>query len=143
MKALQQFIEAHAQRGTCRCGRCCDHQDQQPNGHTVDLVFFEVSATNDPDAEQLRELITESRQGSFGELNPFDGAEHSYIEVGAWVGDQGLALMLMGLGVLLNLWSVMTPKMLPGLEDKMVMELAERGMVAIMPPYATAKGDSP
>ena len=135
MKTLRKFVEDHAERGTCRCGRCVDQpvDDVQPTGHTVDLIFFEVSAKGEPDTDELRRLITESRQGEFCELDPWDGKEHSYIEVGAWIGDQGLAMMLMGLGAVLELWPLMTPRMLPGLPDALVQQMAERGMVSIMP----------
>ncbi len=135
LDALRKFVTDHSARGTCRCGRCIDHpgEDQQPADHTVDLVFFEVAAKGDPIAVDFRRLIEEASEGEFCELNPWDGGEHSYIQVGAWIGDQGLALMFMGLGSLLGLWSIMTPKML-GLPDELVQEMAGKGMVTIMPP---------
>ena len=80
-----------------------------------------------------RRLIADSKQGEFGDMDPFDGQEHSYIEVGGWIGDQGQALTLMGLGAVLGLWKVMTPKMLPGLPDDLMQMMAGRGMVSIMP----------
>lgn len=135
MNELREFVTNHAERGTCRCGKCIDHpgEDQPPDGHTVDMVFFEVCAKNEPDASRLRELIAANKQGEFGALDPWDGKEHSYIEVGGWIGDQGLALMLMGLGAVLGLWPLMTPKMLPGLPDDLVQQMAVAGMVTIMP----------
>jgi hypothetical protein len=36
----------------------------------------------------------------------------SYIELGAWLGDQGLALRFLALGEKLGLWEVVTPKRL-------------------------------
>ncbi len=131
-----QFVIDHAERGACRCGKCIDQpsENQQPKGHTVDMVFFEVCAKNNPEPNRFRELVVASKQGEFGELDPWDGKEHSYIEVGRWIGDQGLALMLMGLGAVLGLWGLMTPKMLPGLPDDLVMQMAGAGMVTIMPP---------
>ena len=135
---LRDFVSKHTERGTCRCGKCIDHpgEDKQPEGHTVDMVFFEVSAKNEPDASRLRELIAANKHGEFCDLDPLDGNEHSYMEVGGWIGDQGLALMLMGLGAVLELWPLMTPKMLPGLPDDLVQMMASRGMVTIMPPKA-------
>jgi len=128
MTNLCKFVMDHAERGTCRCGKCCDHpgEDTQPDDHTVDMVFFNVSAKNNPDADQLRELINES------DFDPWDGKEHSYIEVGGWIGDQGVALMLMGLGALLGLWKLMTPKMISGLPDDLVQLMAGQGMITIM-----------
>lgn len=140
MNELREFVKKHAERGTCRCGKCADHPgvDEQPLGHTIDMVFFEVSAKENPDADEMRKLIAEFKQGEFCELDPFDGQEHSYMEVGGWIGDQGLALMFMGLGHLLGLWPIMTPKMLPGLPDDLVQLMAGQGMVTIMPPTTVA-----
>lgn len=97
------------------------------------MVFFEVSAKDEPDPDRLRELI-EEHNGLYCPLDPWDGQEHSYLEVGGWIGDQGLALMLMGLGKLLGLWPIMTPKMLPGLDKGAIDQLAGAGMITIMPP---------
>lgn len=140
MNSLQKFIENHVERGTCRCEKCIDHpgEDKQPNGHTVDMVFFEVCPKDNPDAKQLRELIKQNKKGCFGDLDPWDGKEHSYIEVGGWIGDQGLALMLMGLGKALGLWELMTPKMLPDLPDSLIQQMAGMGMITIMPPERKA-----
>ena len=132
---LCRYVIDHVERGTCRCGRCIDHpgNDSQPAGHTIDMVFFKVSAKNDPDVARLRELVASSKTGDYGDLDPWDGQEHSYIEVGAWIGDQGLALMLMGLGALLKLWPILTPKMLPDLPEDLVRLMAGQGMITIMP----------
>lgn len=140
MQELRDFVQTHAERGTCRCGKCLDTTgvDQQPADHTIDMVFFEVAVKGEPDPAEMLRLVKESRNGEFCEMDPFDGEEHSYIEVGGWIGDQGLALMFMGLGKLLGLWSVMTPKMLPGLPDDMVQMMAGSGMITIMPPKSTA-----
>ena len=43
----------------------------------------------------------------------------SYIELGAWIGDQGLALALMGLGSALGIWGIITPQTL-GIEGEEV-----------------------
>lgn len=139
MQELRDFVLQHAERGTCRCGECIDHpgEDKQPEGHTVDMVFFEVSLKDaeEPDKlrEQLRELVTASKAGEFCDLDLLNGAEYSYIQLGAWIGDQGLALTLLGLGHLLRLWQVMTPKML-GLDDDLVQLMAGRGMICLRPP---------
>lgn len=139
MQELREFVSRHAERGTCRCGRCIDHpgEDKQPEGHTVDMVFFEVSLKDveDPAAakEQLRSLVLANKAGEFCDLDLPSSAEHSYLQVGAWIGDQGMALTLMGLGHLLGLWQVMTPKML-GLPEDLVQLMVGQGMISIMPP---------
>lgn len=139
MQELREFVVRHAERGTCRCGKCIDHpgEDAQPDGHTVDMVFFEVSLKDAAEPEKLREhlreLVTASKAGEFCDLDLLRGAEYSYIQIGAWIGGQGLALTLMGLGHLLGLWQVMTPKML-GLPEELVQLMVGQGMISIMPP---------
>jgi hypothetical protein len=98
---------------------------KQPFGHTADLVFFEVTKSEDADAETFEALVEEEYP------HWLDGHEHSYLHVGGDVGDQGLALMAMGLGALLGLWTLITPKML-GVSDELVVQMAGMGMVSIM-----------
>jgi len=101
------------------------------------MVFFEVSlnGTEPPEKlrEQLRELVTTSKTGEHCDLDLLHGEEYSYLQIGAWIGDQGLALRLMGLGQLLGLWQVMTPKMM-GLPKNMVDMMVGMGMISIIPP---------
>lgn len=54
----------------------------------------------------------------------------SYIEVGGAIGDQGAALQLFALGEALDLWKVITPKVM-GIEGPAADELAGKGMVMI------------
>ena len=107
MSQLWSYVESHTIRGACQCGRCTDApndpQSKQPLGHTADLMFFKVAAVNDPNREDFISVV-KSHRGDFAEVNLFDVNEHSYIEVGAWAGDQGMALMLMGLGTVLGVW---------------------------------------
>ena len=102
MTNLRDYVIKYANRGACKCGRCADAppnpEEHQPKGHTADMVFFEVSANPGADAETLKQLVSENKEGSFGDVDVLDGNEHSYLELGGWIGDQGLALMLMGLG---------------------------------------------
>jgi hypothetical protein len=115
------------------------HTEPAPEGtETADLVFFKVwvdpknsTAMNVVD---LKTLIKQGKQGVFTDVDLFDGKEHSYIELGAWIGDQGLALRLMGLGALLGFWKLLTPKSVLGkiVDDDMERELAGRGMVTIV-----------
>jgi hypothetical protein len=130
---LGRYVSEHTVRGTCRCGKCADHPgvDSQPTGHTADVFFFEVSATGEPTAEELRRLVESARQGEFAECDPFDGNEHSYIELGGWIGAQGLAMQFMGLCAVLGLADVLTPKMLPGLPDDLMAMMAGSGMVSM------------
>lgn len=132
MKKLADYVRTFAIRGACTCGKCCDSgpepEKAQPNGHTADVYFFQVAAAPEADTETLRQLIVEHK-GVFGECNPLDRGEHSYIELGGWIGDQSLALMLIGLGVVLGLWGILTPKMLPGLDKELMDMMAGQGLV--------------
>jgi hypothetical protein len=131
LRNLAKYVQEHAIRGTCRCGKCADHpgEDSQPEGHTADVVFFQV-ANDGGTAEELKALVSAVKDGEFCSVDVFDGEEHGYIELGGWIGDQGLAMMLMGLGAVLGLWRLMTPKML-GLPNDLVMQMAGAGMITI------------
>jgi hypothetical protein len=131
---LQEYVAENVIRGECQCGKCCDTGSRpDPIGHTADLMMFKVAAKPEANAETLKKLAAE-HHGDFGECNVFDGKEHSYIELGGWIGDQGLALMFMGLGHLLGLFDLLTPRtMLPkgAVPDEMMMQMAGAGYVTI------------
>jgi len=132
---LNEYVRKHVERGECQCGKCADAppnpESKQPVGHTVDLTFCKVKLKGEPRAEELRELI-KAHNGAFGELDLFDKKEHNYLEIGAWLGDQGCAIMLIGMGHLLGLWHALSPDtMLPFLPQDTKMEMAENGMVCL------------
>jgi len=135
MTTLRQYVANHTERGACQCGKCFDApekpEEQQPTGHTADMVFFKVSAKA-ADAETLKELVR-SHKGEFCSVDLFDGKEHNYIELGRWIGDQGTALQLMGLGSLLGLWKLLTPKTMlgPMCDEVLAQQMAGAGMVAV------------
>ena len=139
MKDLIDYIQEHAVRGACRCGRCIDAvehpENQQPTGHTANLVFFEVVAKPGADPEKLKALIGHHVQGAFCAMNPLDGKPHTYMEVGGWLGSQDLALQLMGLGAVLGLWNLATPRTVFGENIDAIhgleMSMAQQGMLAI------------
>lgn len=116
MDRLVEFIRAHSIRGACTCGECCDSQTNAPTpifaaGHTADLVFFPVTLNQDtpPSREAFVKLIRANQNGISLALDLFDGRLHDYFSVGAWLGDQALGLRLMGMGALLNIWTLITP----------------------------------
>ena len=127
---LVEYVRTHAIRGACTCGKCFDApenpEQKQPEGHTADVFFFQI-AGNGAEKQVFENLI--------GKEFPhwLDGKEHSYIEMGADIGDQGLALMTMGLGKLLNTWDLLTPKLLPIPED-LQQQMAGIGMITIKAP---------
>lgn len=127
MNDLIDFVLSHTERGECKCGRCIDFGSQpDPVGHTADLVFFKVAKRGTPSLEDFKRL-TAAQDG----CNPFDGQEHNYIELGAWIGDQGLAMLYMGLGTLLGAFRLLTPKSVLGLDGDLAMQMAGAGMVVV------------
>jgi len=145
MQELREYVAAHTSRTACRCGKCfTSGPDKLPGQesewavgafhHTADMVFFEVSTVDNPSPDVLRRLVGENiDNGEFGtRLDMLDNLEHSYIEVGHWIGDQGIAMQLMGLGWLLGLWQVMTPKLIGAPQD-LAIPMAEAGYLSLIP----------
>ncbi len=124
MTELVNYIIEHTERGECQCGQCCDKQPDRPApGHSVDLVFFWVSTRNEPTAERLRWLL-ESQYPDVPRLS--EGP--SYLELGAELGDQGIAICLIGLGHLLKLWQAVTPLAL-GIKGEQAQQMARNGLL--------------
>jgi hypothetical protein len=125
---LYEYTMAHAVRGACQCGKCFDAvaepEKHQPTGHTADLVFFKVAA-KDADSAQFKHLVQEEFP------HWLDGKEHSYLETGGDIGDQGTALMAMGLGAVLGVWKVTGVATLSFLPDELKMQMAGAGCVSI------------
>jgi len=117
---LYQYIDAHVERVT------------EADEHTVDMVFFKLKPAGAPQAADLKAHIAK-HEGHYGAVDLFDGKEHSYLEIGGWIGDQGYALTLMGLGTALGLWDLLTPINMLGLtpEDPMAQQMAGLGYVSI------------
>lgn len=98
----------------------------------IDMVFFSVAVSGDATADALRKLISE-HQGDFCDVDPLDGKEHSYIELGAWLGDQGVALCFMAMGVKLGLWALLSPSTVlgPACSKADALRMAGSGFLAI------------
>lgn len=144
MSILAKYIVEHCTRGACTCGRCIDAppdaKNLQPDsvGHTVDLQFFKVALKDNPldvDKEIMKdELIPliKGHKGDFCDVDLFDGKEHNFIEIGGWIGDQGLALILMGMGELIGIWKVATPnRIAPDFSEETRTMLAQTGYISI------------
>jgi hypothetical protein len=131
---LVDYVREISIRGDCTCGKCIDSPQNpiQPNGHTVDVYYFKVAVKPEADADTLKQLIIEHK-GEFNDCDPLDGMDHSYIELGAWIGDQGTALTLMGLGQLLGLWQIITPNIFP-IPKELKDMLAGQGFLSIIGP---------
>jgi hypothetical protein len=141
MTEIIDFIEKNATRGACMCGKCADapsdSEKYQPvSDHTADVQFFKVALRDQTvDKTKLRDRLRDilsNHVGEFSEVNLLDGEEHNFMEIGGYVGDQGLALTLMGLGDLIGMWELLTPnKLLPSLPNDLKMQMAGQGMVTI------------
>lgn len=141
---ITEYVVQHTERTACRCGKCIDAPPEPEKTvdigsilvHTVNMYFFDVSAKNEPTAEEFKNL-TNAHQSDFVDVNPLDGKEHNYMEIGAWIGDQGVAMQYMALGELLGLWKIMTPAAILDInnpEQKMLADqMAGMGMVSILP----------
>lgn len=130
---LNRYVIEHTERGECRCGQCCDRGEApDPTGHTVDMVFFPVSARGGPTREEF-ERLTRVHRGEFAGCDPLDGAEHSYVELGGWLGDQGAALRYMGLGVLLGAFRLLSPRAMLGdaVDEGTAMMMAQAGLLSV------------
>lgn len=106
------------------------HEDDAVNMH-----FFKVSLTEmcTLTAEELKAMIVAAEVGYYGDI-PLKRllSGPSYIEIGAWIGDQGLAMHFMALGNILGLWDIIIPETL-GITGKQADEMAGMGFVMIGP----------
>ena len=124
MDDLQHYISAFT-----------DIVREAPAASCADMCFFKVVLRGAPSATTLARLVRE-RNADGVAVDVFDHQERSYLELGAWLGSQELALRLMGMGALLGLWTLLTPKTVlgnhatPGLVD----QLAGAGMLTIIAP---------
>jgi hypothetical protein len=129
---LETYVTEHVLRGACVCGKCFDQvenpENNQPSGHTVNLTFFEVAINplKIGNKEEFLELVRTQYSGWL------DGKEHNYIEMGAQMGSQELALETIGLGHLLGAWKAFSPDILfPYLPKEFKMNMAGNGMVVL------------
>ena len=144
MSELQQFIYDY----------CTDVNDPASVGDVVaDMHFLKVKLRRhyepgwtkpfEATPESFKQMM-KAHEGAFVDhLDLLDGKEHSYIEVGGWIGDQGDAMRFMGMGVLLGLFDLLTPQTMLGdhIPKEMKDELAGRGMVCIIKKKEKVKVD--
>lgn len=127
--SLAEYVHKHTMRGECTCGRCIDAvkdpETHQPDGHTIDMTFFKVALRNDPDKKTFLKFV----EDEFPTM--LDGGEHSYIELGALMGDQGIAIQTIGMGGLLGVWQALSPAMLD-LPKHIELMMAGNGMIALV-----------
>jgi hypothetical protein len=130
-----EYTQKHTIQGACQCGNCIDLSKNTvlPAGpHTIDMEIFKVAITGEPNKDEYLTLMAEHK-GHHCDCNPVDGNEHGYIELGGWIGDQGLAMMFMALGVYLGVFKLMTPSTMlpPCIPDSLKKMMIERGMICV------------
>jgi len=140
LRELIDYVNQNAEKGACKCGRCFDAPEDpeahQPDGHTTDMIFFKVSKIGG-DKEEFTELI----KNQFPHW--LDGKEHNYLEMGADIGDQGLAMAAMGLGKLLGVWELITPEtMMIDADAPLALEMAGAGFLIIQTKEAVESGET-
>ena len=141
MGDLAKYVIEHSIRGICTCGKCnAPVKKFQPDGHTVDLHFFKVALKNSQDLADADKAIIrknfiqlmKSHKGIYNGINILDGKEYNFIDIGRWIGDQSLALMLMGMGEILGVWKVATPdRLAPDFSEETRNMLAGAGYISI------------
>jgi hypothetical protein len=125
---LSEYVSKHAVRGACTCGKCIDAPDnpqqKQPEGHTVDMAFFKVSKRDTADAKTFRSLVENEYP------HWLEGGERSFIQMGAEMGDQGIAIMTIALGDLLDVWQALTPAKL-SVPHEAAIRMAGMGLLSL------------
>lgn len=130
MDELQQYISEFT-----------DIVRDAPAASCADLCFFKVVLRGAPSAPALARLIRERLPNGY-KVSLFDGQEHNYLELGAWLDSQELALRLMGMGALLEMWKLLTPKTVLGdiATPELVDNMAGAGMLSIIAPRGSMTG---
>lgn len=134
--ALNQYVLDHTGRTACECGRCIVSGGFATNGtKTVKLTFFDVfqrcADGKAADRDALASLIR-AYKGVFCDVNPLDGKEHNYMELGGWLGDQETALRFIGLCDLVGVGKCLSPDtIMPSMPDHLKKQMAGAGMVSM------------
>jgi hypothetical protein len=105
-----------------------------PGVGVVDTGIIKVAyrAAADLTPEQISRVnnLLAHTKGVHTECNLLDGKEHSYFEVGAWIGDQQDALVLMGWLEHMGRGEVIHPnKVLPAAHADIKAEMMRQGLV--------------
>jgi hypothetical protein len=125
MSDLTSFINNHV-------SVIIDNRIETPD--IIDTFFLRIRVINNPDVTEFKNLIANFEGEFIDDIDFFDNHEHSYIEIGAWIGSQHYALAFMAIGVYLGLWDILTPNNLlpPDTPYDLKQEAAGRGFVFII-----------
>jgi hypothetical protein len=106
--------------------------EDDENGN-INMSFFKVSI-NEKMAEENRQELENFWKNHLKPKLSEQGCnlekEISYINLGAVMGDQGVALMLMALGEYYEWWTILTPEKM-GFEGETARELAGHGLITL------------
>lgn len=103
----------------------------------VDVGFFGILLAPDTDltALKLKNAIQRAEQGveSILSLDDFYAEEQglSWPTISVWIGDQGLALALIGLGAALELWDIVKPSDVGILDEALVTQMLNMGFLFV------------
>lgn len=115
--------------------KCLASEEEKGSAPQVDVYAFKVAfkPKEQIDKAEFERLIKE-HEPEFGvKLNPYDGEEHGYIELGAWIGDQRDALVFIALSDHLGLAKALHPgNIMPFLEKDLQNMLAGQGKICLM-----------
>ena len=103
------------------------HESEVNNLEKIDCHFIVVGvekATTEKYRQELIDILNE-----YPNMERLKGGP-SYIEVGAEIGDQGMAFKLFAAGQVLGFWQVMTPARM-GITGPMADQMAGQGFVLI------------
>lgn len=100
---------------------------------SIDMIFFKVGVSPTVNLMDFVAALDSVPTQNGIEFKWREGGEFSYIHIGAWVGDQRTALVLMAVGTYLGLWKLLTPRTMfgRGLAQKLVNQMAGAGLVAV------------
>jgi len=103
----------------------------EPQEGSVDVGFLHVVQfpLSKVTKEEFVQAIRDAEDGFYQKLTIEELKRGpSYIAIGAWIGDQTLALEFMGLGAILGLWKIVTPAVL-GIEGEAAKQMMGMGFV--------------
>lgn len=111
---------------------------------SIDVGFFAIIVPPDSDltALRLKNAIERAEEGVHTNMKladflsqPEDGSPGpNYTMLGAWLGDQGLALAFMGLGNYLELWNIITPADVGVADERLYEQMIGMGFLHISVP---------
>ena len=117
MSVLSNYVQEHT---------VCIRPGTSVDGELIDVHYFKVAVRNSPNVQDFIRLV----KAHDSTLDFNDEQPHSYIEIGAWLGDQGAALRFMALGTAIGVFELTTPTTI-GCPEPVRDEMAGLGYVLV------------